>query len=75
MALVTLLTDFGMTDSYVAEVKGVILSLAPATTLVDVGHLVAPGDIRSGALGHSRCDRVMNRRSPVCRQGMYARFR
>jgi hypothetical protein len=55
MALVTLLTDFGMTDSYVAEVKGVILSLAPATTLVDVGHLVAPGDIRSGAylLGRS----------------------
>jgi hypothetical protein len=49
MALVTLLTDFGTTDSYVAEVKGVILSCAPAATLVDISHAVPPGDIRSGA--------------------------
>lgn len=49
MALVTLLTDFGTADSYVAEVKGVILSLAPGTTLVDITHDVPPGDIRSGA--------------------------
>lgn len=49
MALVTLLTDFGITDSYVAEVKGVILRCAPAATLVDVTHAVSPGDIRSGA--------------------------
>jgi hypothetical protein len=55
MALVTLLTDFGTTDSYVAEVKGVILSRAPETTLVDITHAVPPGDIRSGAyvLGRS----------------------
>ena len=49
MALVTLLTDFGTTDSYLAEVKGVILSRAPAATLVDITHAVPPGDIRSGA--------------------------
>jgi S-adenosylmethionine hydrolase len=49
MPLVTLLTDFGTTDSYVAEMKGVILSLAPAATLVDVTHAVPPGDVRSGA--------------------------
>jgi S-adenosylmethionine hydrolase len=49
MALVTLLTDFGITDSYLAEVKGVILSRAPAATLVDISHAVPPGDIRSGA--------------------------
>ncbi|MEO7985311.1 MAG: SAM-dependent chlorinase/fluorinase [Gemmatimonadales bacterium] len=49
MALVTLLTDFGTADSYVAEVKGVILTLAPGTTLVDITHAVPPGDIRSGA--------------------------
>lgn len=55
MTLVTLLTDFGTTDSYVAEVKGVILSLAPAVTLVDITHNVPPGDIRAGAylLGRS----------------------
>ena len=46
MGLVTLLTDFGIADSYVAEVKGVMLGLAPHITLVDVAHLVAPGDVR-----------------------------
>jgi S-adenosylmethionine hydrolase len=49
MSLITLLTDFGTADSYVAEVKGVMLSSAPGTALVDVSHAVAPGDIRSGA--------------------------
>lgn len=49
MALVTLLTDFGTADSYVAEVKGVILSRAPEATLVDISHAVPPGDVRSGA--------------------------
>ncbi|MGH7497847.1 MAG: SAM hydrolase/SAM-dependent halogenase family protein [Gemmatimonadales bacterium] len=49
MALVTLLTDFGTADSYVAEVKGVILTLAPGVTLVDITHAVSPGDVRSCA--------------------------
>jgi len=46
--IITLLTDFGTSDSYVAEVKGVLLSAAANVTLVDVSHLVAPGDIRAG---------------------------
>jgi S-adenosylmethionine hydrolase len=46
---ITLLTDFGTADSYVAEVKGVLLSGAPGTTLVDVTNEIAPGDIRSAA--------------------------
>jgi len=29
MALITLLSDFGLTDPYVAEMKGVILSASP----------------------------------------------
>lgn len=48
MAIVTLLTDFGMADSYVAEMKGVLLSRAPSVTLVDISHQIAPGDIRAG---------------------------
>ncbi len=46
--IITLLTDFGLSDSYVAEVKGVLLSLAPDATLVDVSHQVSPGDVRGG---------------------------
>jgi S-adenosylmethionine hydrolase len=45
---VTLLTDFGDDDYYVAAVKGVILSRAPGVTLVDIGHQVAPGDVEAG---------------------------
>jgi S-adenosylmethionine hydrolase len=48
MPIITLLTDFGTADSYVAEVKGVLLSRAPEVTLVDVSHQVAPGDVRAG---------------------------
>jgi S-adenosylmethionine hydrolase len=49
MALITLLTDFGTSDSYVAEVKGALLNAAPEVTLVDVTHAVPPGDVRAGA--------------------------
>jgi S-adenosyl-L-methionine hydrolase (adenosine-forming) len=49
MSIVTLLTDFGSADHYVAEMKGVLLSRAGSATLVDVTHGIAPGDVRSGA--------------------------
>ncbi|HTY05560.1 MAG TPA: SAM-dependent chlorinase/fluorinase [Gemmatimonadales bacterium] len=47
-SLITLLTDFGISDSYVAEVKGVLLTALPDATLVDVTHQVPPGDVRAG---------------------------
>ncbi len=49
MPIITLLTDFGSADHYVAEVKGVLLSRAPDATLVDVTHGITPGDVRSAA--------------------------
>lgn len=48
-AILTLLTDFGSADSYVAELKGVILSAVPGATLVDISHSIAPGDVRAAA--------------------------
>jgi S-adenosylmethionine hydrolase len=53
-AIITLLTDFGTTDSYVGEMKGVLLSRAPGAVLVDLSHGVAPGDVRSAAYVLSR---------------------
>lgn len=47
--VVTLLSDFGTADSYVAEVKGRLLSLAPGLTIVDITHDVAPGDVAGAA--------------------------
>ncbi|MFL5403411.1 MAG: S-adenosyl-l-methionine hydroxide adenosyltransferase family protein [Gemmatimonadales bacterium] len=49
MTIITLLTDFGTSDSYVAEMKGVILSRTSTTVLVDITHSINPGDIRSAA--------------------------
>lgn len=47
MTIVTLLTDFGTADSYVAEMKGVLATYAPSATLVDITHDVSPGDVRA----------------------------
>src|SRR2546422_7917184 len=46
--LITLLTDFGVADSYVGEVKGVLLSQVHGVALVDISHQVPPGDVRAG---------------------------
>jgi S-adenosylmethionine hydrolase len=43
--IITLLTDFGQRDSYVAEMKGVLLSAVPAANVVDVTHDIPPGNI------------------------------
>jgi len=40
--IVTLTTDFGASDGYVGAMKGVILSIAPHVTLVDITHEIAP---------------------------------
>src|SRR5437870_2192677 len=45
--LITLLTDFGSADSYVGEVKGVLLSQVHGAALVDITHQVLPGDVRA----------------------------
>lgn len=46
---VTLLTDFGTADGYVAAMKGVIAAIAPAVIIDDASHDIAPGDVRSAA--------------------------
>lgn len=47
--IITLLTDFGTRDGYVAAMKGVILTAAPDVTIVDAAHDLAPQDVRSAA--------------------------
>lgn len=53
-SLITLLTDFGTADGYVAEMKGVLLSRAPDATLVDVTHDIEPHDIEAARLTLAR---------------------
>lgn len=47
--LITLTTDFGQADGYVGTMKGVILSRAPQTRMIDLSHEIAPQDIAAGA--------------------------
>jgi len=47
---ITLTTDFGRSDSYVAEMKGVILREHPDAHLIDITHEIPPQDRISGSL-------------------------
>jgi len=47
--IITLTTDFGSRDAYVAAMKGVMLSIHASATLVDVTHEVAPQDVMEAA--------------------------
>jgi len=47
--LIALLTDFGLADPYVGQMKAVLLSAAPGVSLVDVSHGVARGDVAQAA--------------------------
>ena len=47
--MITLTSDFGLKDPYVAEMKGVILTINPNATIIDITHDVEKFDIRMGA--------------------------
>lgn len=47
--IITLTTDFGTDDGFVGSVKGVILSINPGASIVDISHTVNPYDILGGA--------------------------
>jgi S-adenosyl-L-methionine hydrolase (adenosine-forming) len=45
----TFLTDYGLEDGFVAACHGVSFQIAPNARMIDITHLVPPGDIRRGA--------------------------
>jgi S-adenosyl-L-methionine hydrolase (adenosine-forming) len=47
--LVTLLTDFGLQDTYVGVLKGVMLQINPHLQLIDLTHQIPPQNIAIGA--------------------------
>ncbi|MFB0559194.1 MAG: S-adenosyl-l-methionine hydroxide adenosyltransferase family protein [Dehalococcoidales bacterium] len=48
-AIITLTTDFGLTDAYVAAMKGVILDINPEAKLIDICHTIKPQNIPQAA--------------------------
>src|ERR1700690_2694829 len=49
MPVVTFTTDFGTHDGYAGAMKGVVLSIAPRATLVDITHGIPAQDVGTGA--------------------------
>ncbi len=49
MAIITLMSDFGTEEHYVACMKGVILTINPKATIVDITHDIAPHGIVQAA--------------------------
>lgn len=47
---IALLTDFGTHDHYAGTLKGVVLTLCPDATLVDISHEIAPHDVLGASL-------------------------
>jgi S-adenosylmethionine hydrolase len=55
--IITLLTDFGSADYFVAAMKGVMLSARPCVTLVDISHEIPPHDVTAAAFTLLACYR------------------
>lgn len=49
MGIVTLTTDFGLTNGYVGIVHGVIRGICPDAVVIDLSHQVVPQDVRGAA--------------------------
>jgi S-adenosylmethionine hydrolase len=54
---IALLTDFGTHDHYAGTLKGVLLSLCPEATLVDITHDIPPHDVHTAAIELAACYR------------------
>lgn len=52
--IITLLSDFGTADGYVAEMKGVLYSLVPDATVVDLSHEIPAQDVELARLTIAR---------------------
>lgn len=47
--MITLTSDFGLKDPYVAEMKGVILTINPSVAIIDITHDVEKFNVRAAA--------------------------
>lgn len=53
--VIGLFTDYGWDDPYVAQLKGVILTLNPSARLIDITHTVSPFNVTEGAYLLDQC--------------------
>jgi hypothetical protein len=51
--VISLITDFGIEDTYAGVLKGVILSISPGCSIVDITHHIPPQDVRAACFALS----------------------
>lgn len=47
--IITLTTDFGLSDPYAGAMRGVLLSINPNAVICDITHQIPPGAVLTGA--------------------------
>jgi len=57
LAIITLMTDFGIKDGNVGVMKGVIWGIAPGAQIADLSHTISPQNLREAALVLARSAR------------------
>ncbi|MBN1309023.1 MAG: SAM-dependent chlorinase/fluorinase [Chitinispirillaceae bacterium] len=66
MPPVALITDFGIADWYVGEIKGAMLSACPGISIIDITHHIPPGDIKAAAFTLAVCFRTFPEGTVFC---------
>jgi S-adenosylmethionine hydrolase len=61
--IVTLTTDFGLSDHFAGTMKGVILSICPTATVVDITHGIGPFEISEGAFAIAEAYRYFSKKT------------
>lgn len=49
MTVLSITTDFGLTNGFVGVMKGVIFGIAPEVKIVDISHMISPQNVLEGA--------------------------
>jgi len=58
MGIIALITDYGKNDWFAGEMKGAMLRVAPAATIVDISHDIPAGDVQDAAFSLLACYRT-----------------
>ncbi len=61
--VITLTTDFGLSDHFVGAMKGVILGICPAARIVDITHQITPFEIPEAAFVIAQAYRLFPRKT------------
>ena len=64
--IITLTSDFGLKDPYVAEMKAAILGICPHAVIVDVTHMIDKFNMRMAAFVLASADALFSRRFHSC---------